>query len=80
MSSRRRSRESSFTSGLKSTVSCILFITRCIAEQVRAGDVIHLNILGKHFIVLNSRKAAVDLLDKRGSKYSDRPDFSALGL
>lgn len=37
------------------------------------GDVIHLRILGKSLIVLNSIKAATDLLEKRSANYSDRP-------
>ncbi|KAF8182492.1 cytochrome P450 [Mycena galopus ATCC 62051] len=37
------------------------------------GDVMHLQVLGKSMIVLNTLQAAVDLLDKRGSIYSDRP-------
>jgi hypothetical protein len=39
------------------------------------GDIIHLNVLGQPFIVLNSHQAAVDLLDKRGANYSGRPRF-----
>jgi hypothetical protein len=42
---------------------------------MRTGDVIHLSILGRPMIVLNSVEAAVELLEKRGSNYSDRPDF-----
>lgn len=40
-----------------------------------AGDVLHLSTPGRSIIVLNSTKAAVDLLDKRGTNYSDRPRF-----
>ncbi|KAL1659560.1 cytochrome P450 [Schizophyllum commune] len=39
------------------------------------SDVIHLNIFGQPLVVLNSLRAAVDLLEKRGSTYSDRPEF-----
>ncbi|KNZ78681.1 O-methylsterigmatocystin oxidoreductase [Termitomyces sp. J132] len=39
------------------------------------GDVIYLEMLGRPMIVLNSVKAAVDLLDKRSANYSDRPSF-----
>ncbi|KAI0796042.1 cytochrome P450 [Abortiporus biennis] len=39
------------------------------------GDVMYLNVLGEHMIVLNSNKAAVDLLEKRSGNYSDRPPF-----
>ncbi|PPQ92712.1 hypothetical protein CVT25_014019 [Psilocybe cyanescens] len=37
------------------------------------SDVIHLNVFGAETIVLNSLKAATELLDKRSSNYSDRP-------
>ncbi|OKL56409.1 hypothetical protein UA08_08055 [Talaromyces atroroseus] len=39
------------------------------------SDVLYLNLLGKHAIILNSQKAATDLLDRRGANYSDRPRF-----
>jgi hypothetical protein len=37
--------------------------------------VIYLETLGSKWIVLNSLKACTDLLEKRGTKYSDRPRF-----
>jgi hypothetical protein len=37
------------------------------------GNVIYLHALGMPIVVLNSVEAAVDLLDKRSSIYSDRP-------
>jgi len=40
------------------------------------SDVIHLQVLGKHMICLNSVQAANDLLDKRGQNYCDRPRFT----
>jgi hypothetical protein len=42
------------------------------------GDVIYFNALGKSIVVLNSVEAAVDLMDKRSSMYSDRSDFVML--
>lgn len=39
------------------------------------SDVIYVNVLGQPIIILNSVQAAVDLLDKRGANYSDRPRF-----
>ena len=42
------------------------------------GDVVHLQLLGRSIIVLNSVQAAIDLLDKRGANYSDRPAFPLL--
>lgn len=37
------------------------------------GEVIYLNLLGRHIVVLSSKKAAYDLLEKRSALYSDRP-------
>ena len=37
------------------------------------GDVVHISALGKHIIILNSVKAANDLLERRSAIYSDRP-------
>lgn len=45
-----------------------------------SGDVMYLEILGKPIIVVNSVKAAVDLLDKRSANYSDRPRFPIFKL
>ncbi|KAI0061733.1 cytochrome P450 [Artomyces pyxidatus] len=41
------------------------------AEQY--GDVMSMTVLGKVMVILNSSTAVRDLLDKRGSIYSDRP-------
>ncbi|KAG1907691.1 cytochrome P450 [Suillus fuscotomentosus] len=37
------------------------------------GDISHVEVLGRHIIVLNSVKAAIELLDKKSAVYSDRP-------
>jgi len=37
------------------------------------GDVIFVQALNKKILILNSVKAAVDLLDKKSAIYSDRP-------
>ncbi|OHE93537.1 cytochrome P450 1A2 [Colletotrichum orchidophilum] len=39
------------------------------------SDVLYFNVLGQHVVVLNSVRAAVDLLDRRGANYCDRPRF-----
>ncbi|KAH8879650.1 cytochrome P450 [Thozetella sp. PMI_491] len=39
------------------------------------SDVLHLNVLGQDIVVLNSVQSAVDLLDRRGANYCDRPRF-----
>lgn len=45
------------------------------AKEYRS-DVLYLNLMGQPTAILNSAQAAVDLMDKRSSIYSDRPDFN----
>ena len=54
---------------------------RCVLTEFSAhlGDVGYINVLGQDTIILNSSKAAVDLLDKRSANYSGRPTFTMLG-
>ncbi|KAI0279444.1 cytochrome P450 [Russula aff. rugulosa BPL654] len=42
------------------------------------SDIIHTDMMGSHVFILNSIKAAHDLLDKRSTIYSDRPLMAAL--
>jgi len=42
------------------------------------GDVMHLSIFGRDFIILSNFEAARDLMDKRSAIYSDRPHFVLL--
>lgn len=44
-----------------------------------AGEIVYLNILGQDMVILNSSKAAVDLLDKKSAIYSDRPVIMMCG-
>ncbi|KIJ29061.1 hypothetical protein M422DRAFT_37092 [Sphaerobolus stellatus SS14] len=37
------------------------------------GDVVHVEVLGQHVIILNSYKAATELVHQRGTIYSSRP-------
>ncbi|THH19211.1 hypothetical protein EW146_g1905 [Bondarzewia mesenterica] len=39
------------------------------------GDLLSVNMLGKTVVVINSAEVAKELLDKRGSVYSDRPSI-----
>ncbi|EIM84338.1 cytochrome P450 [Stereum hirsutum FP-91666 SS1] len=41
-------------------------------------DLVHLDVLGSHIIVVNSAKAATELFEKRGAIYSDRPSYTML--
>lgn len=42
------------------------------------GEVVSISIFGRNLVILNSAKAAFDLLHKRSSIYSDRP-YMAMG-
>jgi hypothetical protein len=37
------------------------------------GPLTYLNVLGRHLLIINTQEAAIDLLEKRGKNYSDRP-------
>ncbi|KAI0259890.1 cytochrome P450 [Gloeopeniophorella convolvens] len=41
------------------------------------SDVVHADVMGTHTIILNSMKAAKELLERRSSLYSDRPPLVA---
>ena len=41
--------------------------------ELSVGDIVHVKVMGKTMIILNSAEAATELLDKRASIYSDRP-------
>lgn len=36
------------------------------------GPIVHINVLGQPLIILNTHKAAADLLERRAAIYSDR--------
>ncbi|KAH8978634.1 cytochrome P450 [Lactarius akahatsu] len=42
------------------------------AEEL-GSDIVHADVMGSHIIILNSIKAANELLEKRSSNYCDRP-------
>lgn len=42
------------------------------------GDIVHVNVAGKHILVINSIEAASALLHAKGSAYSDRPPMHFL--
>ncbi|KAG2102493.1 cytochrome P450 [Suillus discolor] len=43
------------------------------------GNISHIQVMGQHTVVLNSVKAAIDMLDKKSTLYSDRPIFPVGG-
>jgi len=46
---------------------------------VRIGEITYINALGQEMIILNSSKAAVEILEKRSANYSDRPVIMMCG-
>ncbi|KAJ6503710.1 cytochrome P450 [Mycena sanguinolenta] len=43
------------------------------------GDIVHLTAFGQHIVLLNSESAVLDLLERRSSIYSDRPQLCMSG-
>ncbi|KAG1817986.1 cytochrome P450 [Suillus subaureus] len=43
------------------------------------GDITHIEVLGRHIIVLNSVKIAMEMMDRKSTLYSDRPVFPMVG-
>jgi hypothetical protein len=65
-----------FTKWQKKYGQFIVLILSCrwpISNTNRPGELIFLNAGGQPIIVLNSQRAAADLLDRRAAIYSDRP-------
>ena len=44
-----------------------------------AGELVYLNIFGQGILFVNTYEAAVDLLEKRGAIYSDKPKMVMAG-
>jgi len=43
------------------------------------GDITHIEVLGRHIIVLNSVKTAMEMMDRKSTLYSDRPVLPMAG-
>lgn len=66
------------TIGQSSTVNQVLFsLGDC--TQLTLGDVVYLHILGISLVFLNTKDAVSDLLDRKGSIYSDKPSLVMTG-
>jgi hypothetical protein len=51
----------------------LLVVVPRLIESFREGDLVQLDLLGFHIVVINSARVARDLLDRRSASYSDRP-------
>ena len=59
----------------RATYGTFCFLHGGMTLMIWIGDIMFLNIVGQPVIILNSHKVAVDLLDRRASNYSDRPNY-----
>lgn len=48
-------------------------IILAIRLTLSSGDIVHIDVVGTHMILLNSAEVAFSLLDEKGAIYSDRP-------
>ena len=68
-------------SGERNTiVSHVDHTLRGILFRGTTGDILHASAFGNHVVVLNNRKLAEDLFEKRAQLYSDRPDIPIVEL
>jgi len=66
-------------SGERRMVSASYFADIMHFDASHVGDISHVEVLGQHIVVLNSFKAAIGMLDKKSSIYSDRPTLTMAG-
>lgn len=50
-----------------------------LLNHPRVGDVVYLHVFGQGLLFLNTYEAAIDLLEKKGSIYSDKPALVMAG-
>jgi hypothetical protein len=48
-------------------------------KRTLPGDIVYLNVAGQPLVIFNSNKVAGDLLDRRSTIYSDRPNSIVVG-
>ncbi|KAG6854559.1 hypothetical protein C0991_004895 [Blastosporella zonata] len=44
------------------------------------GDLLYINVLGTHLVIINSEEIADELVEKRSANYSDRPDIAVMNM
>ncbi|KAF8895094.1 cytochrome P450 [Infundibulicybe gibba] len=49
-------------------------------SETYRSDILYVEALGNHIIILNSREAAADIMERRAAIYSDRPSIPMLEL
>ena len=48
-------------------------------DALCVGKVVYLHVFGQGLVFLNTAEACIDLLDKRGTIYSDKPHLVMCG-
>ncbi len=46
-----------------------------VQKKNLTGDILHASAFGQHMVVINNRKIAEDLFEKRAKIYNDRPEI-----
>jgi hypothetical protein len=54
----------------------LCFLCSCLYIS---GDIVHVNVLGQHIVILNSIEAATSLLHQKASVYTNRPRLTFAG-
>ena len=54
--------------------------TFVLTGLLSGSDVIHVDVMGSHIVILNSTKAGHELLEKRSAIYSDRYGLGGGGM
>ena len=50
-----------------------------VSDALGVGKVVYLHVFGQGLVFLNTAEACADLLDKRGTIYSDKPHLIMCG-
>ena len=59
------------------TVGCL--VAYIDANDINpTGDILHACAFGVHVVIINSRKIAEDLFEKRANIYNDRPELPVI--
>ena len=62
----------------------VLCATGCVSSpdcdaRAHTGKIVYLHVFGQGLVFLNTSEVAVDLMEKRGAIYSDKPSLVMAG-
>jgi len=58
---------------------CAISFPFSVHDALGVGKVVYLHVFGQGLVFLNTAEACADLLDKRGTIYSDKPNLIMCG-